>query len=558
MGRRLVVVDIIFIVSCRLLCRAEPLNQGEPSLYQGFSQTAVFKHPVPVQGPAQFDQNAVASNMFQNFIESRRPAPAMVGAPSQEFVQIPMQVHSQRTDYLSMPLQTSRPLKSQGHFGLIQPKQTVDAFSQTQQEFHKPIRGPDLYPDVKDEVVMEPEFEPKVPVSANTVEVQCGEVSVKVQVKQDFLGNNQFINPSDLTLGGCPSVGFDDHARIVAFESELQGCGSTLTMTEDSLVYSFVLVYTPSPVPNTPIVKTNEAMVALHCIYPRKHNVSSNVLHPTWIPYVAAKAGEEQLHFSLKLMTDDWRYERPSNAYFLGDFINLEASVVRANHVPLRVFVESCAATLGPSGEAATMYTFIENSGCMMDAKLTNSRSRFMSRIQDDKLQFQIEAFQFKQDFLGMIYITCHLKATTTSSPTDMMNKACSFVKETNSWTAVNGDDQVCGCCETSCTMRKGRSLDTDDEAIIGPIFVHERLSKEDERLLQIHKSSQVLSKDAGDHADISQKNPDLTDPELLNEFSMELVLMTGLVVAVGLLCVIILGTLLYQRRQKGLVLTCE
>lgn len=39
----------------------------------------------------------------------------------------------------------------------------------------------------------------------------------------------------------------------------------------------------------------------------------------------------------------------------------------------------------------------------MMDAKLTNSRSRFMSRIQDDKLQFQIEAFQFKQDFLGMV-----------------------------------------------------------------------------------------------------------------------------------------------------------
>uniref|UniRef100_A0A673L025 Zona pellucida sperm-binding protein 3 n=1 Tax=Sinocyclocheilus rhinocerous TaxID=307959 RepID=A0A673L025_9TELE len=284
----------------------------------------------------------------------------------------------------------------------------------------------------------------------------------------------------------------------------------------------------------------------------RKHNVSSNALHPTWIPYVAAKAGEEQLHFSLKLMTDDWRYERPSNAYFLGDFINLEASVVRANHVPLRVFVESCAATLGPSGEAATMYTFIENSGCLMDAKLTNSRSRFMSRIQDDKLQFQIEAFRFKQDSLGMIYVTCHLKATTTSSPTDMMNKACSFVKETNSWTAVNGDDQVCGCCETSCTMRKGRSLDTDginvsfffldstleDEATIGPIFVHERLSVEDEPLLQINKSSQVSSKDA--------------------EFSKELVLMTGLVVAVGLVFVIILGTLFYQRRQRRLVLTCE
>ncbi|KAI2668784.1 Zona pellucida sperm-binding protein 3 [Labeo rohita] len=446
MGRSSVVVDFVFVISCGLLCHAEPLNQGELSLDQGFSQNYIFRHPMPGQGPAQTDQNVVASNILQNLLESRRP----------------MQVHSQRTNYASGPLQPSRPLQSQGHFGLTQPEQTLETFSQTQQGFQKPIPGPDLYPDVKDEVIIEPDFEPKVPVPANTVEVQCGEDSIKVQVKQDFLGNNQFINPSDLTLGGCPSVGVDDHARIVAFESALQGCGSTLMMTEDTLVYSFVLVYTPSPVPNTPIVKTNEATVALHCIYPRKHNVSSNALHPTWIPYAAARSGEEHLHFSLKLMTDDWRFERPSNAYFLGDFINLEASVVRANHVPLRVFVESCAATMDPSREAANMYTFIENSGCMTDAKLTNSRSRFMSRIQDDKLQFQIEAFRFKQDSQGMIYITCHLKATTTSSPIDMMNKACSFVQETNSWTAVNGDDQLCGCCETSCAMRKGRSLDTD------------------------------------------------------------------------------------------------
>ncbi|XP_016085981.1 POM121 and ZP3 fusion protein-like [Sinocyclocheilus grahami] len=139
----------------------------------------------------------------------------------------------------------------------------------------------------------------------------------------------------------------------------------------------------------------------------------------------------------------------------------------------------------------------------MMDAKLTESRSRFMSRIQDDKLQFQIEAFRFEQDSSGMIYITCHLKATTTSSPTDTMNKACSFVKVTNSWTAVNGDNQVCGCCEISCVMRKGRSLDTDDstledEATIGPIFIHERLPMEDEHLLQIQESSQVSSQHAG------------------------------------------------------------
>lgn len=40
---------------------------------------------------------------------------------------------------------------------------------------------------------------------------------------------------------------------------------------------------------------------------------------------------------------------------------------------------------------------------CMVDAKLTNSRSKFMPRMQDDKLQFQIEAFRFNQDSRGLV-----------------------------------------------------------------------------------------------------------------------------------------------------------
>ncbi len=43
----------------------------------------------------------------------------------------------------------------------------------------------------------------------------------------------------------------------------------------------------------------------------------------------------------------------------------------------------------------------------------------------------------------------------------------------------------------------------SEDEASIGPIFVHQRLSVEDEPLLQMYQSSQALSKDAGDHVDI-------------------------------------------------------
>ena len=33
-----------------------------------------------------------------------------------------------------------------------------------------------------------------------------------------------------------------------------------------------------------------------------------------------------------------------------------------------------------------------------MDSKLTNSRSQFLSRVHDDKLQFQLDAFRFAQE----------------------------------------------------------------------------------------------------------------------------------------------------------------
>ncbi len=34
----------------------------------------------------------------------------------------------------------------------------------------------------------------------------------------------------------------------------------------------------------------------------RFHNVSSNALRPTWVPYASTEVGEEVLLFSLKLM----------------------------------------------------------------------------------------------------------------------------------------------------------------------------------------------------------------------------------------------------------------
>ncbi|XP_066553040.1 zona pellucida sperm-binding protein 3-like [Amia ocellicauda] len=139
-------------------------------------------------------------------------------------------------------------------------------------------------------------------------------------------------------------------------------------MTEDELVYSFSLNYNPSLIANTGIVRIDPAVVHIECHYLRLHNVSSDALQPTWVPYTSTKSAEDLLDFSLQLMTDDWRSPRPSNVYFLGDVLNIQASVNQASHVPLRLFVDSCVATLTSDPTSSPSYTFFGNYGCLIDA----------------------------------------------------------------------------------------------------------------------------------------------------------------------------------------------
>ncbi|XP_051954013.1 zona pellucida sperm-binding protein 3-like [Xyrauchen texanus] len=318
-------------------------------------------------------------------------------------------------------------------------------------------------------------FELRIPAPAQSVAAQCGESFVHVEVKKDFFGTGQLVNPSFLSLGGCGAVGEDPDAQVLIFEYELQACGSSLMMTDKELVYTFTLFYTPEALVGTPIVRANAAAVGIECHYSRLQNVSSNVLMPNWVPFAATRVSEDVLVFSLKLMTDDWMFERPSNQYFLGQFINIEASVKQYNHVPLHIFVDDCVATAVADVNSVPRYSFIENHGCLIDAKLTGSPSGFIHRVQGEKLQFYLEAFKFQQATSGVVYITCALKAVMASSPTSPESKACSFA---NGWTSADDNDQVCMCCDSTCgTSRKGRSLSdsglvSEGNATIGPIVI--------------------------------------------------------------------------------------
>ncbi|KAJ8335763.1 hypothetical protein SKAU_G00391050 [Synaphobranchus kaupii] len=381
-------------------------------------------------------------------------------------------------------------------------------------------------------------WDPKVPTitvepptpNPDVVKVHCGESSLQLEVDMELLYSGRLIKPSDITVGGCGPIEQDGSPHVLLFETELHGCGSVLAMTEDSLVYTFALRYQPTPIGATPIIRTSSAVVGIQCHYERLHNVSSDTLKPTWIPYHSTLSAEDLLMFSLRLMADDWRLERASNVFFLGDLINIEASVVQANHMPLRVFVDTCVATLDPDMNAVPSYAFIENKGCLMDSKLTSSRSQFLSRVQDDKLQFQLDAFRFAQEARSAIYIFCHLKATAALP--DSEGKACSLLPGKRGWISASGNHQACSCCDSSCAVRKGRSVAVDaaahyeSTAVLGPIVVQE-----------------------------ATNNMPESHSTLKAEGTSEAVVMAGVVAAVGLVCMIVLGTVLVWRRYKPIVL---
>ncbi|XP_028310672.1 zona pellucida sperm-binding protein 3-like [Gouania willdenowi] len=254
------------------------------------------------------------------------------------------------------------------------------------------------------------------------------------------------VNSNELRLGvedlehcrASPSM--EDEYRIVV---GLMDCGTKHWMTEDSLVYTNLMIYTPATSLNG-VIRMDEAVIPIECHYERKYRLSSSSIMPTWIPFTSTQTAVELLDFSLKLMTDDWLHERYSNVFYLGDLINVEASVRVGHHMGLRVFVSSCVATLTPDVTSEPSYTFIE-SGCLVDSQIPGSRSNFLPRTRNDKLQLSIDSFKFHNDNRVQLYLTCHLTAAPVNDP-EAMNKACTLINER--WKSADRNDFLCGYCQ--------------------------------------------------------------------------------------------------------------
>ncbi|XP_020861503.1 zona pellucida sperm-binding protein 3 [Phascolarctos cinereus] len=283
------------------------------------------------------------------------------------------------------------------------------------------------------------------------VQVQCLESIMVVTVQRDLFGTGKLVKAMDLSLGaeGCKPATLPEDAQVITFEVGLHKCGNVVQVTPDGLIYSTSLFYRPRPVGNFTILRTNQAEVPIECHYPRWSNVSSRAIQPTWVPFRSTITSENKFNFSLHLMNDDWTAESTSAEFHLGDTAHLQAEVHKGNHMDLKLFVDSCVATLSPDKNSEPRYGIMDYHGCLVDG-LSDSSSAFRApRPKPDTLQFTVDVFHFVNDSRKLIYITCHLRVTAEDQAPDQINKACSFNKSTNSWFPVEGPPDICRCCNT-------------------------------------------------------------------------------------------------------------
>ncbi|XP_048476208.1 zona pellucida sperm-binding protein 3-like isoform X2 [Rhincodon typus] len=268
--------------------------------------------------------------------------------------------------------------------------------------------------------------------SLHAIVALCGKQALLVVAKLDLFGNGHLIQAVDLTLGplGCPFTHVDTWMNIVLFYYHLSDCGTNLVMvTEHHLLYSTHLYYMLKE-PRLAIVRTSLDIALIECHYPRKDDVNSQAVWPTWLPFKSLSNGGGFLSYSLRQMNDKWDAERVSNVYYLGELIHIEASVMTIGHEPLRLYVDNCVATLTPDKDSTPRYQLIDFSGAHQNT-----------------LQINLGAFRFLNG-RSLVFITCNLKVTEIGSVPDPANKACFFQKPENEWISVEGSNEICQCCD--------------------------------------------------------------------------------------------------------------
>uniref|UniRef100_A0A8C4SF36 Zona pellucida sperm-binding protein 3 n=1 Tax=Erpetoichthys calabaricus TaxID=27687 RepID=A0A8C4SF36_ERPCA len=281
------------------------------------------------------------------------------------------------------------------------------------------------------------------------VSVKCGAVMMEVRVRKNFLGVGSVA--SELKLGShCRSNVVDRERGDLLFVYPLRGCETRRLVLPGKVIYKNVLHYVPRK--NLGIIRRSHSVaIPIECFYYKFHHVYKLVAHPVFKTAIVAKALESQLGFQLKLINSTWIDSRKKE-YQIGQIVQLQA-IINLDDKKKKLYVKYCFATMSPNHRSKPQYVLVDNYGCLMDSKFGSGQSRFVPPRKYNMIRMDVKAFQFNRKPNSEIYIHCSMVLTDNHPPTEM-TKSCSYNQVTQRWEELEGLDEVCQCCDSTCGER--------------------------------------------------------------------------------------------------------
>ncbi|KAI5612692.1 zona pellucida sperm-binding protein 3-like precursor, partial [Silurus asotus] len=271
------------------------------------------------------------------------------------------------------------------------------------------------------------------------IQVKCGKESIIVKWKvQESLEET----PSKLLLGDCFPSKFsrrDDGGGEAVFHYHFSDCLFRQTETPEEVIYENELIYRP--------LKSHFALnvYPIKCVLARSFSIAK--------PTFGVLQGQGDLTFHMVLLKEDLSGPASSNAFPLGSFVNIWASVEQQAHQPLMLYMEECVASntlaLAPQ---SWIYPIITNKGCLVDGK--TGSSSFLPRNESSSLVLQLQTFKFAAE-QQVVYIHCKL-AVWDPEDINEENKACNYNKYFESWELLDDplQNDLCQCCDYNCNQQ--------------------------------------------------------------------------------------------------------
>ncbi|KAK1802800.1 hypothetical protein P4O66_021340, partial [Electrophorus voltai] len=331
--------------------------------------------------------------------------------------------------------------------------------SEVHKDLFKPERNSRPLPDVLKSILLPPALvkvkPPKTSVP-KTIEVLCHIDRIYVRVLKSMFTNQDAWKY--LKVGTCPvnqvtakHYFFLYHVNSCNVKREVVNfhfpLAYILQENADRVTYSNTLHY--EPVVSGPVVWELPFSVPLECHYNKHHRAYQVGFRPevtVGTMFWSLRAG-----FSLTSVDATWMSHAHGQSYVIGQPMFFEARAPR-HEEGKRLYLDKCFITTSSDPESTPQYVVLDNYGCTLASE--GAQMKFYATSEKSTVRFSLKAFMFK-DMISqskkMMFIHCEM-SVAPEMPT-ATTKACTYDLNNKRWSELYGNDSVCSCCDTSCSM---------------------------------------------------------------------------------------------------------